>query len=1098
MGGLWAHANAAACTACVAGKFSVASGAASAAGCADCGAGRYSSDEAAAGCISCPVGRHTGANATGAASYAACLQCEAGRFNPAVARAECQPCPKGQYQGSAGATTCIECPVGQYLDLEGAAAEAVCKNCPAGTLTYLPGKQSATECTGCTAGKFNSSMGDCASCPVGRYSTSESASSASGCLDCFAGTHMQAEGAASCESCPSGQFSGPGFRHCVLCSTNAGCPAGPTGEQCTGAQFGSCYYGFCSCEEGFGGDDCSVGSCTTCAGVFEVEGASRKLAGYKHSVFSITVSRRAGNAGAAAASITVVADGNATAGVDYEDGGAGAGGTWPLVVEFAPGEISKQVVVPTLEDPAMDRGCRLLSLAITGATGGASVGVHNTSRIYMAETAFASRLLSSADSAGLEPSAAELLLGPAQTFTQTVNVTVPTTLPVDLVLLYDMSGSFADDITSLQKPTGIRNLVTTLKDNYGTQTRLGLASFIDKPVIPFGITEGRMQPAAHSDVYEFRVHQQLTANGNEMALASGQLSCDASALFGGDAPEGQLQALLQVVDSAQVGWASDSTYAHRRVVVLSTDNTYHKAGDYVSRTVNGTAVPVAANDGDAVGAGDPPGSAEDYPAVAQVKAALARANVAVVFAVTADQLENYRALGEQLGSAVVVTLESDSTNIEAAIDSALSTLSTEVQLQVNDDPYGYVQDISPALFTSVSPGSEVQFTVTFNVTQTASELVSTRSAGTTVKLNVVGFDTVTYDVKHALAACNVPPYVAAGGEGSDGADFKSSGYFRPATEDVWELTDTNTTQVASDEVSSASFVVDHGAQQKVSRVKTNIAFAHDNQIPFVFRLTAKVAATSTVELVATHADGSQTTVANIVVSGAISNWQNKFEVIFPLKVIKTLSLNVEYDGQGKGEFKNFGLFQFPTTGCMCGPGFYGSPKYLKNERTMMSVAACTKAPENCTECTRCFAGHSCGGALLTRCGPGTFAFGGATECSPCPDGWVCQNGVGSPCLGNTFASDSSAETCQVCTAGHKVMYTTRDCSTKKFLFVCVPFNANSSTDLSGCRCSATMGGSQLALPGSTAHRTPTCAFFVLPENIQLHRQRIAATALLER
>jgi VCBS repeat-containing protein len=214
---------------------------------------------------------------------------------------------------------------------------------------------------------------------------------------------------------------------------------------------------------------------------------------------------------------------------------------------------------------------------------------------------------------------------------------------VDVMLLQDLSGSFNEDLPNLRSQFG--PLFDPL--NEGRDVQFGVAGYVDKPFPPFG--------NAGDYVYETN----LAVSGDKAAI---QAALDSLTIgSGGDTPEAQLEALLQVAVRAtgEVGFREGA----QRIVVLSTDALPHLAGDYTTGA-NG------ANDGDAV-VGD-----EDYPSIAQLKAALEEANITPVFSVTADVLTSYQNLVNELGRGVVVELSSSSDNLASAITDALGSVET--------------------------------------------------------------------------------------------------------------------------------------------------------------------------------------------------------------------------------------------------------------------------------------------------------------------------------------------------------------------------------------------------------------------------------------
>ncbi|HEX8108034.1 MAG TPA: hypothetical protein VF516_09920, partial [Kofleriaceae bacterium] len=177
-----------------------------------------------------------------------------------------------------------------------------------------------------------------------------------------------------------------------------------------------------------------------------------------------------------------------------------------------------------------------------------------------------------------------------------------------------------------------------------TDARLGLASFIDKPLSRLG--------GSGDYVYQVAAGGQITNSHTTFVNAIQGLVLG----WGDDAPQSQLESLMQLANhAADLGYRSGS----QRFVVMMTDAEFHKPGDCTACT--------HANNGD--GIIDP---LEDYPSVAQVANALVAANITPIFAVTEPEVAVYEqlthdlaALGVNQGS--VVTLADDSSNIVNAV-----------------------------------------------------------------------------------------------------------------------------------------------------------------------------------------------------------------------------------------------------------------------------------------------------------------------------------------------------------------------------------------------------------------------------------------------
>ena len=222
--------------------------------------------------------------------------------------------------------------------------------------------------------------------------------------------------------------------------------------------------------------------------------------------------------------------------------------------------------------------------------------------------------------------------------------------PLDTYFLQDLSGSFSDDVDTV---LNIVPQVVSAINKFQPDSLIGLGSFIDKPVSPFGRNA--------SGDYVFKQHLNMTADQNAFKNALDALVIG----DGNDVPEAQLESLMQVaLHSDEIGFRGDAV----KVVVLMTDAPFHKAGDGAAARIN------KPNNGDGVLDGSPAGTGEDYPSVAQAASALKQAGVLPIFAVTRDAMSSYQTLVNDLGVGSVVELSRDSSNLVSVIQSGIRAL----------------------------------------------------------------------------------------------------------------------------------------------------------------------------------------------------------------------------------------------------------------------------------------------------------------------------------------------------------------------------------------------------------------------------------------
>eukprot|EP00753_Platysulcus_tardus_P014947 PLAT4666.1.p1 GENE.PLAT4666.1~~PLAT4666.1.p1 ORF type:complete len:1265 (-),score=566.59 PLAT4666.1:135-3875(-) len=226
-------AGAASCTACPAGTFSVVLSATNASTCEPCPAGSISAADGSTACADCPAGTYTDG-----AGQTVCLNCTAGTASALAAAGSedtCQPCPAGFFSLQ-GAANCTACPAGHFNDMLGsdsceecllgqwaAAGSPVCTDCDNGYFSTTPLAASNASCLPCPSGQYGNGTGasDCLLCPVGFYSNTTAATSLAACLACPLGTFSADEGAGSlsdCADCPAGTY-GPELNAtvCVDC-----------------------------------------------------------------------------------------------------------------------------------------------------------------------------------------------------------------------------------------------------------------------------------------------------------------------------------------------------------------------------------------------------------------------------------------------------------------------------------------------------------------------------------------------------------------------------------------------------------------------------------------------------------------------------------------------------------------------------------------------------------------------------------------------------------------------------------------------------------------------------------------------------------------
>jgi Integrin beta chain VWA domain len=306
----------------------------------------------------------------------------------------------------------------------------------------------------------------------------------------------------------------------------------------------------------------------------------------------------------------------------------------------------------------------------------------------------------------------EIPSDPNKTVSVPVKIQVPEkagTLPLDMMLVQDLTGSYKDDLPVLRSL--VSSLVTELK-TIQPDTAFGIASFRDKT--NFGPPDYYVYktelPLGTNNVDEFqaRVNRFTTQDGD-----------------GKDFPESSLDALMQVALRAEseLGFRKGT----RRVAIVSTDESYHKAGD-------GARVGIKTpNNGDTILDKD-----EDYASIDQTREAINQANLLPIFLVPNKFRSTYDDLVRQLGVGAVITLNSDSSNLVESLKKGLEVVNQQLTIVVLDDKFNYVSSVDPNHFDNVAPGSEV----TTNVNLKYSGV----GTGETMLVRAIGIGDLVIDV----------------------------------------------------------------------------------------------------------------------------------------------------------------------------------------------------------------------------------------------------------------------------------------------------------------------------------------------------------------
>lgn len=284
--------------------------------CTDCTAGTFAALERTATCEQCPAGTYSDPRA------AACVNCAPGKSQLFSGQSSCTPCALGTFMRSSGQPQCIECDGGTFANITGLSQ---CYQCPAGKHSqkrngatscvecnvgqYMP-TPGQTSCLDCEPGSFQNSTGSsqCEPCGIGRYQTEYGSEE---CDVCLPGSTALAEGSSICAACEPGRYKAIGMSTCAACAAGrfqsatgeTSCEPCPVGratnaegqlvcEQCSVGAYAS-HEGteVCSrCPAGSIAASAGLTECTPCApGSYiesEAQGACKQCPGGRYQPFS--------------------------------------------------------------------------------------------------------------------------------------------------------------------------------------------------------------------------------------------------------------------------------------------------------------------------------------------------------------------------------------------------------------------------------------------------------------------------------------------------------------------------------------------------------------------------------------------------------------------------------------------------------------------------------------------------------------------------------------------------------------------------------------------------------------------------------------------
>eukprot|EP00727_Mastigamoeba_balamuthi_P013107 m51a1_g8419 hypothetical protein (1200) ;mRNA; f:309957-315390 len=297
-----------------------------------------------------------------------------------------------------------------------------------------------------------------------------------------------------------------------------------------------------------------------------------------------------------------------------------------------------------------------------------------------------------------------------------LNVTVSVYIPkvddqaLDIMFIQDTTVSMVPSLNtvSLTLPRIITSIIAARRETF-----FGLAEFQDKPCYPAALKD------QHPALATYRLRYAIQANYSGMQNTFRHLTTTGNY----DDNESSYDAMMYA-SCSQTGWRQNSI----KIYVIVSDAAPKAAGSVPQYTVaNGFQKPFSIPDPNDCSIPFnyvlyQPYCGMDYPSEAQVRDMLLRKNIFPV-ATIAPNLENNDVNGKPMNATAVwedllrrwgfgftFLMDQDSANIVDGILKGIDFLTSRVQLVTLDDPYSYVQGISPSLYTSVKTQQTYPFT----------------------------------------------------------------------------------------------------------------------------------------------------------------------------------------------------------------------------------------------------------------------------------------------------------------------------------------------------------------------------------------------------
>lgn len=277
-----------------------------------------------------------------------------------------------------------------------------------------------------------------------------------------------------------------------------------------------------------------------------------------------------------------------------------------------------------------------------------------------------------ADKVLIKPQKIRLQIRPHETATIPIKFHTTKDFSIDMYFLMDLSHTMSRHIEELSRVS--MDLVKSMRNLTGS-LQVGIGSFVDKLVLPFGYCKKSDAMCGHSFVQQVKLTNKFTQFTDTVSRLKNMTTSNI------DIPEGGMDALMQtIVCGNKIGWRKNS----RKLIIYCSDTSFHFAGD---GHMGGIVLP---NDGEChMDSGeDTKEYIQDYPSLQHLAQKLQKNKFTVIFAIAGKEYQPlYNLLSQSLMSSYVSELGNQNSTIANIVTEGYKNISSTIEMKADTDNF---------------------------------------------------------------------------------------------------------------------------------------------------------------------------------------------------------------------------------------------------------------------------------------------------------------------------------------------------------------------------------------------------------------------------